>query len=429
MLEAAVWTLRQRRYAAMAALMLVIAVICIIAGTWQISRFNQSVRDNNALDGNAHAATVPLTTGLVPLTGTTSAPGRDAIRYRTVTAAGTYLAGNQQLVVNETLNNVGGFYVVTPLRTSDGVLLVVRGFVAQNADGTPPARITAPPSGTVVVTGRLQTASTTRDQADRPGPGLIVAVNPSEQATRLGEPVYNAYLSLNSGQAGSAGVTVLPEPDLSNPAGGAYEAQHFAYIIQWYLFALLALAAPFIIARHEVHEARKQFLGLDPGAEELGLDPGPEPARAQLTAGPGADGTLAVRDGSALARPDGPSAEDWQRAARLADRYGRSLGRDDPSGADGRRFGTRPTRRGGGRPSGPGGLGRRTRGGITNSATGVHRSDDPHHAAYNDYLWEIALADGATPEVSLRPAASDRPAPRVIDATPTPPTEADDTGR
>jgi cytochrome oxidase assembly protein ShyY1 len=413
-LKTAIWTLRQRRYAAMAALMLVVAVICIIAGTWQISRFNESVHDNDALDGNAHAATAPLTTGLVPLTGTAATPGRDAIRYRTVSATGTYLAGNQQLVVNQTLNNAVGFYVVDPLRTSEGVLLVVRGFVAQNADGTPPAKITAPPSGTVVVTGRLQTASTTHDDAGQPGPGLIVSVNPTEQAARLGQPIYNAYLSLNSGQPGSSGVTALPEPDLSNPAGGAYEAQHFAYIIQWYLFALLALAAPFVISRHEVHEARKQYLGLDPGAEELGLDEGPEPARAQLAAGSSPDGTLAVREGGGVAHYAGPSEQEWQRAAELADRYGRSLGRERPAGLRGQRLGGRSAR------------GARTRGGLANSANGVHRSDDAHHGAYNDYLWEIALSDGATPDVSLRPEPVDRSAPRVIDGTPAGPSDADD---
>ena len=50
------WTLRQRRYASIAAGMLVLAIGCVIAGTWQIQRFEQSVRDNDALKHNAHAA-------------------------------------------------------------------------------------------------------------------------------------------------------------------------------------------------------------------------------------------------------------------------------------------------------------------------------------------------------------------------------------
>ena len=49
----------------------------------------------------------------------------------------------------------------------------------------------------------------------------------------------------------ASGLTTIPDPDLSNPAGGAVEPQHAAYVIQWYLFALLALAAAPVMARAE----------------------------------------------------------------------------------------------------------------------------------------------------------------------------------
>jgi hypothetical protein len=38
---------------------------------------------------------------------------------------------------------------------------------------------------------------------------------------------------------------------MSNPAGGAEEPQHAAYVVQWYLFAALALAMPFVLAAAE----------------------------------------------------------------------------------------------------------------------------------------------------------------------------------
>jgi cytochrome oxidase assembly protein ShyY1 len=399
-LRAAIWTLRQRRYAAMAALMLAIAAICVVAGTWQISRFEQSVRDNNALDANAQAAAVPLTTMGVPLVNHGPAPGRDAIRYRSVTATGSYAAGAQQLVINQTVNGTYGLYVLTPLRTATGELLVVRGFVAAKSDGTAPAKVAAAPTGTVHITGQLQTPSTSKDGAAQLGSNLIGSINPAEQVARRGAATYDAYVTLAAGQPGTAGLTVLPDPDLSNPAGGAYEWQHFAYIIQWYLFALLALVAPFLIARHEVREARRQFLGIDPATEEFagGLDG--EPDRPQLAGANSGGGGLALRDGATLARRDGPTAEQWQRAVRLADRYGRSLqlGDGPPGGGNGSGAGRlRRTRRTG--------AGRReqTTSSVTNSATGVHRSNDGYHGSYNDYLWEIALADGNTPDISLRP--------------------------
>lgn len=399
-LRTALWTLRQPRYAALFVLMSVIALVCLAAGTWQISRYEQSVRENDALDGNAHAAAVPLTTAMVPLVKQGPAPSRDAIRFRTVTASGSYVAGAQEFVRNVSLNDTSGYYVLTALRTADGVLLIVRGFVADNGQGAPPTTVPAPPSGLVHVTGRLQTASTKDDKAPQLGGHEIDSINPADQAARAGVPMYDTYLTLNAHQPGTSGVSVLPDPDLSNPAGGAFEGQHLAYIIQWYLFALLALAAPFVMGRSEAREAQRRFLGIDPGSEELGIEVGRGQDRPALSAGTYSAGTLAVRSEGAVVRQGQPTPEQWQHAARLADRYGRSLGLaragpdDDParSGPTARTHAVGARHAPGAAPT------------IPNSAAAPHRSKDAYQGSYNDYLWELALADGSTPSV---------PAPRM----------------
>lgn len=212
-------------------------------------------------------------------------------------------------------------------------------------------------------------------------------------------------MTLNSDQPGTAGVRVLPGPDLSNPAGGAYEGQHFAYIIQWYLFALLALAAPFAMSRFELREARQRFLGIDTGKEEFGLEPGGElDQRRQLNAGRPAGGVVATRNPGTLLRRYGLTPERWQQAARLADRYGRALSNE----------GIEPTVQ----PSSPG---RTAKAPVADhghqgstSTTSVHRSHDTYHGSYNDYLWELGLADGATPDVSLpQPSQSYPSSPRL----------------
>jgi hypothetical protein len=105
----------------------------------------------------------------------------------------------------------------------------------------------------------------------------------------LGGPVYYGYAQLAAGEPGTRGLVAIPPPDLSNPAGGALEPQHFAYVIQWYLFALLALAAPVVMARAET---RQRPTGeIDDVAE---LEPATKPTPTEL------------------------------RAAKLADRYGRT---------------------------------------------------------------------------------------------------------
>jgi cytochrome oxidase assembly protein ShyY1 len=387
--RAALWTLRQRRYAALVVAGLIVASGCIGAGTFEMHRFHEKRHDNAVLKANAHRPAAPLRTSLVPLSGRGPAPSAFDIRYRTVTATGRYLTDHEEYVADQTQGGRQGFWVLTPLRTTDGVLLVVRGFVPATADETRPADVPAPPAATVQVTGWLDTAQTSKDQLGRLGHGEITAINPGQQASRLGTPTYQAYLTLSNAQPGTAGLSVVPRPGLSNPTGGAAEWQLFSYIIQWYGFAVLALALPFFISRSEVREARRRFLGIDPGAMEL--DAGTEPAA--IGSAPSSGAELVARGRGELATLGPAAAARLARAERLADRYGRSLG-IAPEEALAASVGE-PSREVA-RPV------------VRSSANAPHRSEDEYHGSYNDYLWELALADGGLPDVF--PGADAQPA-------------------
>jgi len=382
--------LRQPRYAAFAALMLVVALACIGAGTWQVQRFRQSVRENRALKDNAHAAAVPLGSVALPLVGAGPAPSREAIRFRTVTVTGSY-AAQTEFLGGQSQGGSYGFDVVDPLQTTHGTLLVVRGFVPARNDGTPPP-VPAPPAGPVTIAARLQTPSTSDDGAGRLPDAQLSSINPAQQQARLGRPVYNGYATLLPGTPGTSGLRALPKPNLSNPAGGAYVWQHFAYIIQWYVFALLALAAPFAISRSEAREAQRRFLGIDHRDDEFGLE-APRQERPQLTGAGGEHGAIAVRDSGALVRRTPAEQERIERATRLASRYGYELEvPDEPLAqqADGRYVPAYERN--------------------YDSSQAVHRSEgDQLHGEYNEYLWQLALADGNIPDISLPPAEPDEP--------------------
>jgi cytochrome oxidase assembly protein ShyY1 len=274
--------------------MTLIAIACVAAGTWQIARFDDKVHENDALRANAHRAAVPVA-DILPLIGSDRTPTRDGVEFRTVTATGRFDVAGQTLVRTRSVGDNVGFLVLTPFRTADGTLLVVRGFVPLSGSGGAPAEVAAPPDGVVTIRGRAHTPETRNDGAAQLAQHQVESINPVEQAARLGGAMYAGYAELIAGQPGSRGLTGLPAPDLSNPAGGALEPQHFAYIIQWYLFAALALAAPFVMARAETKvRGTGDIDSVAPSA------PLPEPA-----AGRGK-----------------PSAEEL-RAAKLADRYGR----------------------------------------------------------------------------------------------------------
>jgi cytochrome oxidase assembly protein ShyY1 len=265
--------------------MAVVAIICVAAGTWQIARFEQKVHENDALRANAHRTAVPVG-AVLPLVGNSGAPSRDDVEFRAVTATGTYDATGQTLVRTRTVGDIVGYLVLTPLKTAEATLLVVRGFLPEPNSGGVPV-VAPPPAGTVTIAGRAHPPETRNDAARELPDHQVQSINATEQAARLGGPVYDGYAELEPKQPGTGGLTALPAPDLSNPAGGALEPQHFAYVIQWYLFAILALAAPFAMARAETKIRRTE--DIDAAVPET------VPAR--------------------------PSAEDL-RAAKLADRYG-----------------------------------------------------------------------------------------------------------
>ena len=285
--------LRQPRYAALSVLMVVVAATCALAGTWQIVRLAGKAGANAELRHNAHGAASPVS-AVLPLLGAPGAPpSAHRVQFRTVQLTGTYDAGHQGLIRHRSVNDDTGYLVLTPLRTASGTLLVVRGFISDsNATLAAPA-IPAPPTGSVTVRARIQPAEARHDQAAQLRNRQLESINPGDQAARIGGPVFDGYGELLSGQAGTAGLITIPKPDLSNPAGGAIEPQHLAYIIQWYLFALLALAAPIAMVRAETrHRDERDF----------------DEAQGQAAELP-------------------PHTAERDRAAKLADRYGRAVGR------------------------------------------------------------------------------------------------------
>jgi len=106
--------------------------------------------------------------------------------------------------------------------------------------------------------------------------GGLGAGLPARQIERIDVPglaardgvraAYPAYVELISSTPAQQGLVPLPPPDLTNPAGGAYVAQHLAYVVQWFLFSAFALAGPVVL------------LLLDRRARRREPGPRPEPA-------------------------------------------------------------------------------------------------------------------------------------------------------
>lgn len=256
------------RYVVQTVVCLLLAVGCTAAGLWQIHRYGEKRTDNSDLRHNADAAPAQVADLL-----STSRPADPALKLRTATATGRYEPAGQVLVRQREVEQRAGFLVVTPLRTPGGVLLVVRGFVPAVGSATQSPPVPPAPAGEVTVTGRVYPSEAPQATAATLPVGQVARIDVPALGRRLGGgPTYGGYLELVSSQpAESAGLVAIPAPDLSNPAGGAVEGQHLAYIVQWFFFGLLALAAPILLPILD-RRAQQATRRVQPGPAERSSD-------------------------------------------------------------------------------------------------------------------------------------------------------------
>lgn len=299
-------------------MVLVVAAVCCVAGYWQWERLHEKHAANVELRSNSRGEPIAVEDLLPDSAAAGSTQAAKDARYRQVTATGVYDPANEVLVRGQTVGTTEegagelGFLVLTPLRLQSGeAALVVRGFIKATEDAlaTPPTPL--PPAGEVTVTARVMPAEMSADKFGVLPARQVDSINSAGARARLGDPVLAGYLELEADQPGGDGLTAIPAPDLANPAGGAIEPQHLAYVIQWFVFALLALALPFVLARADLRaEAAPKAVGHG-GPRRLSATSGPvRPEAIEQPADSGDD-------------PPVVAGEADRRAAKLADRYGR----------------------------------------------------------------------------------------------------------
>ncbi|MFJ2828983.1 SURF1 family protein [Streptomyces sp. NPDC087263] len=234
---------------------------CIFMGSWQLGRFEdrvQSSRDaNKQVEAAKTEAPRPLAE-LLPVDKTTS--GNQAI------ATGHY--ADQLLVPDRDVDDKQGFYVLTLLRTDDGrALPVVRGWLPGEAD---PAKVPAPPSGEVTVTGALQASESPGSNGVSAVGGLpegqTGAISAASLVNLVPYKVYDAWITLDKADSG---MTAVPATAPQDTGLDLKAFQNLGYTGEWFVFAGFVLFMWFRLLRREVEFARDSELGLLP-------DPGPD---------------------------------------------------------------------------------------------------------------------------------------------------------
>lgn len=206
-------------------------------GVWQVARLHEKVRRNEEIARQQRSSPVAL-----------SALPRDTAEahYRSATVSGRFDYDQELVLSGRTHQGSPGVNLLTPVRVagSDTAVLVNRGWV-YSPDGSrvDRARWREADTGTVVGYVELYTsdAGATTSAAD---PRIVRRVSRSEIASKIPYPVSPYYLVATGDTA-----------DGAHPARGEIPAlddgPHRSYAIQWFAFAVIALAGAVMVVLRE----------------------------------------------------------------------------------------------------------------------------------------------------------------------------------
>lgn len=250
--------------------------VCLFMGTWQLGRFETRVdshREQQTQAEDARTATAEPLAELLPVTTVTS--GRQA------RATGHYDTGHQLLVPDRQLDDRQGFYVLTLLRTDGGEALpVVRGWLPGDANSpADTAKVPAPPTGDVTVTGALQASESPTAKGVNASGGLpsgqLGVISAASLVNLVPYPVYDAWIT-----APTATGPMVPVPPAAAPNSGLdlKAFQNLGYTGEWFVFAGFVVFMWFRLFRREVEALRDAELGITPEGPD-GRPDGPDDAR------------------------------------------------------------------------------------------------------------------------------------------------------
>lgn len=185
-------------------------------------------------------------------------PVAQAQQWTMLSATGRYDTAHQVMVRNRSQNGEPGWYVVTPLVLSDGTaVLVNQGWVAESQTGGPTQHPDFPPvpSGTVAVTGSLQPDETTADTRIKDDTAQLPAdeialISTVDVASKVPYHLRDGSLRLTSSapaNTAQSAASPIPNPTYDN-------SMYIAYMIQWWVFAIVMPVTWFLLIRREASD-------------------------------------------------------------------------------------------------------------------------------------------------------------------------------
>ncbi|TQJ04939.1 cytochrome oxidase assembly protein ShyY1 [Amycolatopsis cihanbeyliensis] len=219
---------------ALTVLVFAFAAACYtLLAPWQFSRDAERETRNAALQASFDAQPRPLAEVLPG-----GATPDERTQWERVTVTGSYLPGDEVIARLRTVQGEPAFEILTPLRTTDGrVVLVDRGYVRPDERSRVPA-YQPPPAGRVELVGRVRIDETDPQRRDAfagestAGRLHSYSVDARVVSRATGLDIRPGYLQLEPDQPGVLGALPLPQLE-----AGPF----FAYALQWIAFGTMAL--------------------------------------------------------------------------------------------------------------------------------------------------------------------------------------------
>ena len=238
-------------------------------GTWQLFRLQWKLALIERVGQRVHAAPV-----LAPGVAEWPQVAADTHEYRHVRLSGYYLPAQATRVLASTERGVG-YWMLTPLCSDGGIVMVNRGFVPAGeggwkaepapppADGAAACAAQASGSVNVIVTGllRLSEASGRVLRQNEPARNFWYTRDLQAIAQARGLPPVAPYF-VDVDAAGEVSARPLPAAAGSaQPVGGmtvvSFPNNHLVYAVTWFALALMMAGAVWWVAREGRLDARK----------------------------------------------------------------------------------------------------------------------------------------------------------------------------
>ena len=226
-------------------LALVFAAITVRLGNWQGERAQYKIDQQAQLDSALTAPPLQITD--VPA----SAIAATALRYRSLSITGHFLADELFYVDNRIVDGKAGYGLLQSFRADSTsgtgrTILVDRGWMRASGDRSVMPRVETP-YGTVTIAGRINLPpSRNPGTFDNDGGKRLNYVNLPEIAQRLKHDIEPFILEQMSGPGFSG---------IERPLPGANFEKNRGYQLQWYGFAGLAVCLFFILSFRKVDVA------------------------------------------------------------------------------------------------------------------------------------------------------------------------------